>query len=168
MKKILYSFVVILATFLILLWIYPSNNVEANKDKNDRNYEQSPVRILETVKKKANPTRSEEVQNTDLDNTTSKWCKDIWVDSRFTFTRTLCYIKNNVWSYLQYVMYFWLTLATILLIVNWFKLVTSQDREKEMKAFTKNLIYIIVWVTLLLWFYYFIDIYVWIINLFSD
>jgi hypothetical protein len=80
----------------------------------------------------------------------------------------LCYIKNNVWSYLQYVMYFWLTLATILLIVNWFKLVTSQDREKEMKAFTKNLIYIIVWVTLLLWFYYFIDIYVWIINLFSD
>ena len=168
MKKILYSFVVILATFLIFLWLYPSNNVEAKKDSNDRNYNQSPVRILETVKKKANPTRGEEVQNTDLDSTTSKWCKDIWVDSRFTFTRTLCYIKNNVWSYLQYVMYFWLTLATILLIVNWFKLVTSQDREKEMKAFTKNLIYIVVWVTLLLWFYYFIDIYVWIINLFSD
>jgi uncharacterized RDD family membrane protein YckC len=90
------------------------------------------------------------------------------LDSRFTFTRTLCYIKNNIWSYLQYIMYIWLTAATILLIWNWFKLVTSQDREKEMKNFSKNLVYIIIWITLLLWFYYFIDIYVWVINLFSD
>jgi hypothetical protein len=62
----------------------------------DRNFNQSPVRILETVKKNANAKKSEEVQKTQLDNTTSKWCTDIGVDSRFTFTRTLCYIKNNV------------------------------------------------------------------------
>jgi hypothetical protein len=65
-------------------------------------------------------------------------------------------------------MFIWLAAATILLIWNWFKLVTSSDRGKQMTTFKKNLIYIIIWVTLLLWFYYFLDIYVWIINLFSD
>lgn len=168
MKNFIYSFVIILATFLMLFWVSPLNNVEAKKSSKDWNFNQSPVRILTTVKQNANASRSEEVQKTELDQTTSKYCKDIGLDSRFTFTRTLCYIKNNIWSYLQYVMYLWLTAATILLIWNWFKLVTSQDREKEMKKFTKNLIYIIIWVTLLLGFYYFIDIYVWIINLFSD
>jgi hypothetical protein len=64
----------------------------------DRNFEdpRGPVGILETVKQNANAYKSEEVQKTQLDNATSKYCTDIGVDSRFTFTRTLCYIKNNV------------------------------------------------------------------------
>jgi hypothetical protein len=65
-------------------------------------------------------------------------------------------------------MFIWLAAATILIIWNGFKLVTSPDRDKQMTTFKKNLIYIIIWVTLLLGFYYFLDIYVWIINLFSD
>ena len=165
MKKILYLSIWMLILSFIFFWMSILNVTEA---KNDRNFNQSPVKLLDTVKNEANKSRSDQVQKTKLNNTTSKWCRDIWVDSRFTFTRTLCYIKNNVWSYLQYIMYIWLTAATILLIWNWFKLVTSQDREKEMKNFSKNLVYIIIWITLLLWFYYFIDIYVWIINLFSD
>ena len=165
MKKILYSFVVVLATSLIVFWIFPFNSVEASKD---RDFSQSPVRILQTVKENANADKSEQVQKTQLDETTSKKCVDIGTDSRFTFTRTLCYIKNNSWSYLQYMMFIWLTVATILIIWNWFKLVTSPDREKQMSAFKKNIIYIAIWVTLLLGFYYFLDIYVWIINLFSD
>lgn len=160
MKKILYLSIWMLALSLVFFWI------EASAE--DRKFGKNPVRVLEIVKKNANKDRSEQVQKTQLDDTTSKWCRDIGLDSRFTFTRTLCYIKNNIWSYLQYIMYIWLTAATILLIWNWFKLVTSQDREKEMKTFSKNLVYIAIWITLLLWFYYFIDIYVWIINLFSD
>jgi hypothetical protein len=65
-------------------------------------------------------------------------------------------------------MFIWLTAATILIIRNGFKLVTSDDREKQISTFKKNLIYIIIWVALLLGFYYFLYIYVWIINLFSD
>jgi len=163
MKKVLYSFIWIFAAFISSFLISNTANAQT-----DRNFNQSPVRILETVKKNANAKKSEEVQKTQLDNTTSKWCTDIGVDSRFTFTRTLCYIKNNVWSYLQYVMFIWLTAATILIIRNGFKLVTSDDREKQISTFKKNLIYIIIWVALLLGFYYFLDIYVWIINLFSD
>ena len=163
MKKVLYLFMWIFAALISSFLVSNTANAQT-----DRNFDQSPVRILETVKKNANAKKSEEVQKTQLDNTTSKWCTDIGVDSRFTFTRTLCYIKNNVWSYLQYVMFIWLTAATILIIRNGFKLVTSDDREKQISTFKKNLIYIIIWVALLLGFYYFLDIYVWIINLFSD
>ena len=162
MKKILYLFIVLWTSFLVALSTAPTQADDWHFDNDN------PVKVLETVKKNANAYKSEEVQKTQLDNTTSKYCTDIGVDDRFTFTRTLCYIKNNVWSYLQYVMFIWLAAATILLIWNWFKLVTSSDRGKQMTTFKKNLIYIIIWVTLLLWFYYFLDIYVWIINLFSD
>ena len=162
MNKILYLFIVLWTSFLVALSTAPTQADDWHFD------DDNPVKVLETVKKNANAYKSEEVQKTQLDNTTSKYCTDIGVDDRFTFTRTLCYIKNNVWSYLQYVMFIWLAAATILLIWNWFKLVTSSDRGKQMTTFKKNLIYIIIWVTLLLWFYYFLDIYVWIINLFSD
>lgn len=167
MKQILYLSIWMLALSLVFFWVATLNVAEA-VDRDWNFDKQSPVGILDAVKNEANKSRSDQVQKTQLDSTTSKRCTDIGLDSRFTFTRTLCYIKNNVWSYLQYIMYIWLTGATILLIWNWFKLVTSQDREKEMKTFTKNLVYIIIWITLLLWFYYFIDIYVWVINLFSD
>jgi hypothetical protein len=112
--------------------------------------------------------KTRDILATPRNNTTSKWCRDIWVDSRFTFTRTLCYIKNNSWGYLQYIMFIWLTVATILIIRNGFKLVTSTDKEKQFTTFKKNMIYIIIWIVLLTWFYYFIDIYIWIINLFTD
>ena len=163
MKKVLYSFMWIFASFISLFLVSNTANAQT-----DRNFDQSPVRILETVKKNANAKKSEEVQKTQLDNTTSKWCTDIGLDSRYTITRTLCYIKNNSWSYLQYILFIWLTLATIFIIWNGFMLVTSSNREKQISTFKTNLIYTVVWITLLLWFYYFIDIYVWIINLFTD
>jgi len=131
-------------------------------------WEKSPVKILQDVKDAANAHEGDKVQDTQLDDTTSRWCTDIGLDSRYTLTRTLCYIKNNSWSYLQYVLFTWLTLATIFIIWNGFMLVTSSNREKQISTFKTNLIYTVVWITLLLWFYYFIDIYVWIINLFTD
>lgn len=131
-------------------------------------WEKSPVKILQDVKDASTAHEGDKVQDTQLDDTTSRWCTDIGLDSRYTLTRTLCYIKNNSWSYLQYVLFTWLTLATIFIIWNGFMLVTSSNREKQISTFKTNLIYTVVWITLLLWFYYFIDIYVWIINLFTD
>ena len=154
--KILYTLFSIIS--ILMICILPISQTEA------RDWNKNPVEILwDTITDK-----TREILDTPRNETTSKRCADIWVDSRFTITRTLCYLKNNSWSYLQYVMFIWLVAATILIIRNWFKLVTSPDREKEIIIFKKNMIYIIVWITLLLWFYYFIDIYVWIINLFSD
>ena len=144
--------------FLLMAFILPVSQVEA------RDFEKGPIKILEDVITE----KTRDILATPWNNATSKWCRDIWLDSRFTFTRTLCYIKNNSWGYLQYIMFIWLTVATILIIRNGFKLVTSTDREKQFTTFKKNMIYIIIWIVLLTWFYYFIDIYIWIINLFTD
>ena len=92
MKKILYLFIVLWTSFLVALSTAPTQADDWHFD------DDNPVKVLETVKKNANAYKSEEVQKTQLDNTTSKYCTDIGVDDRFTFTRTLCYIKNNVWS----------------------------------------------------------------------
>ena len=145
-------------SFLLMALILPISQSEA------RDWEKNPLEILWDVI----TDKTREILDTPRNEATSKWCTDIGVDSRFTITRTLCYLKNNSWSYLQYIMFIWLIVATILIIWNGFKLVTSTDREKQIAIFKKNMIYIIIWITLLLWFYYFIDIYVWVINLFTD
>lgn len=132
-----------------------------------RNYNK-PIRILDSVKWTANKPGSDPVQKTDLDNITSAACAEIAVDSRFSISRTLCNLKRLSRDYMQYVMYFGLTAATILLIRNWFKIVTSTDREKEMTAFKKNIVYVIIWVLLLIWFYYIIDIFVSVVNLITE
>ena len=74
-------------------------------------------------------------------------------------------MKAHINDYLQYVTYFWLTAATIFLIRNWFKIVTSQNREKEIESFKKRFIYLVIWVVLLVSFYIIIDIFVSIVNL---
>jgi hypothetical protein len=66
---------------------------------------------------------------------------------------------------MQYAIYFWLTAATIFLIRNGFKIVTSQDREKEINAFKKRFMYVVIGVVLLVSFYIIIDIFVSVVNL---
>lgn len=107
-------------------------------------------------------------QNTDLEKVNSvAACADLWLgaDSNYTITKTLCYIKAHINDYMQYVIYIWLTAATIFLIRNGFKIVTSQDREKEVNAFKKRFMYLVIWVVLLVSFYIVIDIFVSIVNL---
>lgn len=165
MKKVLYLFIWIFVVFIPSFLVLTPVNAQ-----DGRNYNQNPVDILETVKRNANKDKSEQVQKTDLDVVTSNYSACDWIapDSRFTITRTLCSIKANLKDYLQYVMYIGLVVATILLIWNWFKIVTSEDREKQMTVFKKNLLYIVIWVVLLIWFYYIIDIFVTVVNLISE
>ena len=131
-------------------------------------FNNDPITVVDSFYKKANKKSSDRVQNTDLDAVTSNYCNELGVDGRFSITKTLCNIKANIWDYLQYIMYIGLSAATILLIRNGFKLVTSSDREKQMKEFTKNLINIIIWVVLLTAFYYIIDIFVSVVNLVAE
>ena len=126
-----------------------------------------PIQILGEIKSDAN-SDWDRIQNTKFDPVNSSSCNELWVDSRFSLSRTLCFLKQNLHNYLQYVMYIWLSLATIFLIRNWFQLVTSSDREKQIWAFKKNLTYIIIWVILLVSFYYIIDIFVSLVNLVAE
>jgi len=127
--------------------------------------ENNPVRLLDVIYGEANRTLSEGVQNTQYDTVHSGPCAG--VGSTFTISNTLCNLKSLSTSYLQYIIYIWLAVATIMIIRNWFKLVTSQDREKQLTTFKKNLIYIVVWVILLVWFYYILDFFVSVVNVVS-
>lgn len=129
------------------------------------NFENGPVRLLEEINYNANKKKSEEVQNTPRNHVTSKaWCEDLWVNSTFTLTKTLCYLKNNSGDYLQYFMYICLTVATIIIIRNWFLLVTSSDRWKQMWTFKKNMKNLIIWIILITCFYFILDVFVSMVN----
>ena len=126
------------------------------------------IEFLDQVADKSNRSEDQDVvQNTLLDSVTSKgsYCENATIDSRYTFSNTLCWIKNNMDNYLQYAVYIWLTVATILLVWNGLKLVVSKDNQKEFDNFKKNLISIAVWVILLVAFYYIIEIFVSVVNL---
>lgn len=167
MKRFIYLLV---SLFVLCGLIFPMCFAEkdnSSKDGSDWNYNQDPVMLLESVKHNANKYKSEQVQNTQYDTIQSK-CGELWGDSRFTITRTLCNIKEKSKSYLQYVIFIWLTLATILIIRNWFKLVTSSDRWKEIKNFEKNIIYIVIGVVLILSFYRILDIFVSFVNFVTE
>jgi hypothetical protein len=86
MKKIFHLFMVL---FILVVSVLPVLQTQA------WDWEKSPVKILQDVKDASTAHEGDKVQDTQLDDTTSRWCTDIGLDSRYTLTRTLCYIKNN-------------------------------------------------------------------------
>jgi hypothetical protein len=178
MKKLIYSVMILLVSFWYISWFCFAQepeqwwNVEdatdATQDIWRRNLDQNPVNILDHIKEEANEHPSDRVQNTKLDRVQSKRCMDISPDHRFTITYTLCNIKENIKSYLQYIIYIWLTAATIILIRNGFQLVTAEDKWKQIWVFKKNIMYIVIWVVLLVAFYYILDIFVSLVNLVAE
>lgn len=135
------------------------------------NWFQNPTNLVQDIKYEANKDKSQQIQNTEYDAVTSKdtaCLSEVNWDGRMSITRTLCSLKNLSRDYLQYVMYIGLTAATIFIIRNWFKIVTSSDREKQMWTFKKNMLYLVIWITLLIWFYYIIDLFVSVVNLVAE
>lgn len=126
-----------------------------------------PIQVLDKVVDDANKNKSEDVQNTKMDKVTSK-LNSCWVDGRYTFSNTLCFISNNLYYYLQYVVYIWLAMATIFLIWNGFQLVMSNDKQKQIWVFRTNLKNIWIWVILIVAFYIIIDIFVSVVNLLTE
>ena len=175
MKKIC-RFAVALLWIISMIVILPSNVYGQEDGKklydvshNNSVFDQNPVWVLDYFHQQANKKSSDRVQRTKLDKVESTKCDEsIAVEGSFTITRTLCNIKMHIWDYLQYVMYVGLAAATILLIWNWFKLVTASDREKQIWTFKKNLIYIIIWVVLLVAFYFIVDVFVSFVNLVAE
>jgi len=178
MKKILYSFLSIFILFSIIspicfaqdeVYNEQWNDITESKDKEGKPKSwqlTTPTTMVDSIYWNANRKQSNRIQDTDYDAITSRISKcGEGLTSNFTITRTLCNLRELSKDYLQYVMYIWLTAATILLIRNWFKIVTSPDREKEISNFKNNLKYIVIWVFLLIWFYYIINLFVAIVNL---
>ncbi len=123
-------------------------------------YGDNPIKILQTVVDEANDDY--EIQETALDWVTSmQWA----YPSQYKITNTLEYFRNKIQPYLQRVLYIWLTAAVILLIYNWFLMVTnSLHKEWDSEKVKKNIINIAIGVIVLTWFYFILQLMVAIIN----
>ena len=151
MKKfLLYSMVLFYS--LPLLSFAESNN----RGK----YWSNPLQILDTVVSRAN--QEDSVQQTALDTATDKeWA----YASKYKIANTLDWLRNNINPYLQYAVYIGLSVAVILLIYNWFLMVTNAaHKEWEAAKVKKNIINIIIWVIILTGFYFIIKLAVSLIN----
>ena len=161
MKKITYLFI---ALFVFIWWVFSVSYAQDKEGTWWKFAEHNPVDLLDTINTKANGSKADRVQDTQLNNVTSKTACELPVKSNFTITRTLCYIKENIKSYLQYVIYIWLAAATIIVIWNGFLLVTSSNRETQMTNFKKNMWYLVIWIVLIVGFYFILDVFVSIVN----
>lgn len=88
-----------------------------------------------------------------------------WINKKYKITNTLEYLRKNIDPYMQWAIYVWLVLATVVLIYMWFLLVTwwihkSWDFSKLKTRFG----YVVVWVLLLTWFYVILKVAVALIN----
>ena len=98
-------------------------------------WDSSPTQILEDL-------RDKEVQNTALDNITNDSTK--WIVSTLDEVR-----KDSGW-YLQWIAYFWLSIALILIIYNWIMLIISWGTgSDEMWKFKKRFVNLVIWVVVL-------------------
>jgi hypothetical protein len=122
-----------------------------------------PENIAKTVAELANDETSTRVQDTKLD-----WITNITAGSvshQYQISNTLIRLSNNenwIMPYIQWTLYIWLVWATILLIWNWFLLVTG----KKLKDAQENIKYILLWVIIMTWFYAIIEVISAILNFF--
>ena len=161
MKKIIYLFI---ALIVFAWWLFSISNAQDDNRTWWKFAEHNPVQLLDTINTKVNWSEADKVQDTQLNNVTSRAYCELWVKSNFTITKTLCYIKENIKNYLQYVVYIWLVVATIIVIWNWFLLVTSSNKETQMTNFKKNMERLAIWIVLIIGFYFILDVFVSIVN----
>jgi hypothetical protein len=127
----------------------------------------TPSAIVENVAKKANEgaTEIQDVKPNAITNkvtgtagTPSPWAK-YQISNTFIWLATS---EFGVAPYIQWTLYIGLVWASILLIWNWFLLVTGR-KPTEAK---ENIKYILIWVVLMTWFYAVIAIVTAVINYF--
>ncbi len=168
MKKIFLVFISLFLLFGVGLFsvTYAQELADDEEKTSSRKFTDHPSDLLKMVHHKANDDNGTRVQVTPVNNVTSNvsYCDISITDPRFTLTKTFCSIKLAIKWYLQYIIYIWLAWAKIFIIRNWFRIVTSTDREAQMKKFKTNMINLIIWVILLTSFYIILDVFVSVVN----
>lgn len=115
--------------------------------------ESDPFQVLESVKDTANEKPDSRIQDTALDEIEDRW----WYARQYKIANTLDYLRESIYPYLQWIVYIWLVAAVILIIYNWFLMVTNGIHNQwDMAKVKKNLMNIVIWVILLTWFYFII------------
>lgn len=132
---------------------------------NDLIENRSPREMLDKVVYDANAI--DQYQETAMDGVTSR--DESCINGWGRITNTLCWVKNHIHPYIQWIVYLGLTLSVILLIYNGFKMVTNvMHGEGDFWKIKTNILYIGLWIIILTWFYYLLDIVMAIINFLFD
>ncbi len=132
---------------------------------NDLIENRSPREMLDKVVYDANAI--DQYQETAMDGVTSR--DESCVNGWGRITNTLCWVKNHIHPYIQWIVYLGLTLSVILLIYNGFKMVTNvMHGEGDFWKIKTNILYIGLWIIILTGFYYLLDIVMAIINFLFD
>lgn len=123
-------------------------------------YGDSPTEILGSVVWEAN--KNNQFQETALDGINNH---DGGYQEEFQISNTLDYLRMHVATYLQWLVYVWLTVAVILLIYNGFLMVTNTlTKAWDMTKVKKNIQYIAIGVIILTSFYAIIRLIIGLIN----
>ncbi len=144
---------IILSTALLLLWVWFWSTGDYNRWWE---WWSDPMEILDEVVGASNDwnVNYQKIQDTALDDVSNNWS----YNPEYRITNTLDWIRWNITIYLQWIVFIWLWLATILIIYNGFMLVTHWIHwQWDMAKFKSNMINIAIWVVLLLWFYFLIE-----------
>ena len=149
----------IIIVFALLLAGFSSMFTFAQNDSRWK-YGANPIQILDTVVSDANDDYK--IQQTALDGATDKQGA---YASQYKIANTLDWLRNNINTYLQWMVYIGLSLAVILLIYNGLLMVTNAiHKEWETAKIKKNIINIAIGVIILTWFYFIVKLAVALIN----
>jgi len=125
----------------------------------------TPSAVVNSVADLANQSPATKIQDTKLNKINNNPINSQTRGPSYQISNTLIRLAtdtNWITNYIQRAVFIWLVVATILLIWNWFKLVTW-NKPNETKDSIK---YILIWVVLLVWFYAVISIVTALINYF--
>lgn len=142
MKKILYL-------FMCLYVILNSSIVKAWNASSRWNYGTAPSEVLYRIVWEANVENK--IQDTQLDRISAT--ADMQFSSEYQITNTLNSIRIKIAPYLQWFMFIGLSVATILIIITWFQLVTSVQSGEDVKKAQWRIKNIVIGLLIMTWFY---------------
>lgn len=120
----------------------------AAKSQGRGNYGTSPTEVLDRMVWEANATNK--IQDTQLDRITDK---EWQFATKYKVANTLDSIRMKIAPYLQWFIFIWLTVATVLLIITGFQFVTSGQTGADTKKLQWRIKNIIIGVIILTGFY---------------
>jgi len=120
----------------ILFWLFGFSLAQSSTSWGS--FWSDPRQVLNNLEKKANPT-----QQTKLDKVSDVWWS---YSSDMKISNTLDSIRENLWPYMQWWVFIWLSLAVIFVIYNWLLLTLSPVKEEWMAKVKKRLMYLIIWI----------------------
>ncbi len=142
MKKLLYVYFGIVVTILSVAWVNASTSSRGN-------YGTSPTEVLDRVVGEANiETR---IQDTQLDRISG--IRDWQFASKYQIANTLDSIRVQIAPYLQWFMFIGLSIATVMIIITGFQLVTSVQSGSDTKKASARIKNIAIGIIIMTWFY---------------